>query len=435
MDHFAYRNGELHCEAVPVARIAAEVGTPVFIYSRATILHHYRALIEAFAEVDPLICYSVKANGNLAILQLLAAAGAGFDVVSGGELHRALAAGGRPERIVFAGVGKTDTEMEQAIAAGILLFDVESEAELAALASVASRLGSTARVALRVNPDVDPRTHTYITTGKRGTKFGIDLETAGRLVRNWPVGRQAHLAGLHMHIGSQITAVQPYVDALFRVAAVAEAARAAGHHLEYLNLGGGFGIFYRDHEALPAQAFARELVPLIRRIGLKTLMEPGRFIVGNAGILLTRVTFVKEAGPRRFVIVDAAMNDLLRPTLYQAYHKVWPVRAGGPPPDEGTDGVRRLDVGGADTLAEPEMVDVVGPICESGDFLAQDRLLPPVSRGDLLAIFSAGAYGMSMASNYNARPRAAEVLVEGDAFRLVRRRETYADLLAPEQDL
>jgi diaminopimelate decarboxylase len=439
MDHFAYRHGELCCEDVPVARIAAEVGTPLYVYSRATILHHYRALAEAFEEVDPLICYSVKANGNLSILRLLAEAGAGFDVVSGGELHRALKAGADADRIVFAGVGKTDVEMEAALDAGIRLFDVESEAELEALAAVAERLGVVAPVALRVNPDVDPHTHTYITTGKRGTKFGLDFETAFRLVCEWPAERAARLTGLHMHIGSQITEVEPYVEALKRVGAFIGEAEAAGHAIEHLNLGGGFGIFYRDHAAPPAAAFAQALLPLLRALQSpkgrrghsrpalrrQVILEPGRFIVGNAGILLTRVTFIKPAGDRRFVIVDAGMNDLIRPTLYQAYHKVWPVRAESGPPDEaeGTDG----------TAPAPFVADVVGPICESGDFFAKDRALPPVERGDLLSIFSAGAYGMSMASNYNARPRAAEVLVEGASWRLIRRRETYDDLLGPER--
>ena len=438
MDHFTYRNGELHCEDVAVSAIAAETGTPVFVYSTATLLHHFRALADAFAEVDPLICYSVKANGNLAVLRVLREAGAGFDVVSGGELHRALAAGAASDRIVFAGVGKTDAEMAQALTAGILMFDVESEAELIALAAVAQRLGVTAPVALRVNPDVDPHTHTYITTGKRGTKFGIDLEAAAALARDWPAGDHARLVGIHMHIGSQITEVAPYTDALAKVAALVADVTAAGHALEYLNLGGGFGIFYRDHEAPSAAEFAEQMVPFIRDIALKPIMEPGRFIVGNAGVLLTRVTFLKQAGPRRFVIVDAAMNDLLRPTLYQAYHKIWPVQADGPPPDveEGADTVHSLDVGGAEALSEPEdLVDVVGPICESGDFFAKDRALPPVARGDLLSVFSAGAYGMSMASNYNARPRAAEVLVNGADVRLIRRRETYDDLIAPEQGL
>jgi len=423
VDHFAYRRGELHCEDVSVADIAAEVGTPLFVYSRATVLHHYRVLAEAYAAVEPLICYSVKANPNVGVLRLLVEAGAGFDVASGGELHRALTAGGRPERIVFAGVGKTDAEMEQALQAGILMFDVESEPELEALAAVAERVGTEARVALRVNPDVEPHTHTYITTGKRGTKFGLDLDAAGRLVRDWPAGGRVRLVGVHMHIGSQITEVAPYVEALTKVGAFVEEAAAAGHCIDYINLGGGFGIFYRDHEAPPAEAFAEALVPILRRIGRRPIMEPGRFIVGNAGVLLSRVTFVKQAGPRRFVIVDAGMNDLIRPTLYGAYHKVWPVRAEAGPPDEG--------VAAPDT----EVVDVVGPICESGDFFAKDRPLPPVSRGDLLSVFSAGAYGMAMASNYNARPRAAEVLVEGATWRLIRRRETYDDLLAPERDL
>ena len=423
MDHFSYREGELYCEEVPAAAVAAEVGTPLILYSSATLLHHYRVLVDAFAAVEPIICYSVKANSNLAILRLLAEAGAGFDVVSGGELYRVMLAGGRPGRVVFAGVGKTDAEMEQALRAGILLFDVESEPELEALAAVARRLETAAPVALRLNPDIDPHTHTYITTGKRGTKFGIDLDTAGRLLDRWPDPGRLRLVGFHVHIGSQVTEVTPYVEALEQMGTFAGEALKRGYPLEYLNLGGGFGIFYRDHEAPSAETFAAELVPRLSRLPYRPILEPGRFIVGNAGVMLTRVSFVKEAGPRRFVIVDAGMNDLIRPALYGGYHKIWPVRAEGGPPDEGVHPPGTAPV------------DVVGPICESGDFFAKDRPLPPVARGDLLAVFSAGAYVMSMASNFNSRPRAAEVLVEGNRWRLVRRRETYEDLVKPELEL
>ena len=417
---FEYRDGALYCEEVPLARVAAKVGTPVYVYSAASVLASYRQLALAFAAARPVICYSVKANANLGLLKLLARAGAGFDVVSGGEIFRALKAGADPEKIVYAGVGKTDDEITYALRAGIMMFNAESEPELENIAAIARRMGMTARVALRLNPDVDPKTHVYITTGKKENKFGIDLARAARIVTELlPRLGHVRLAGLHMHIGSQITSAGPHAEALAKLVRFVETHRAQLPDLKYLNVGGGFGILYDLEKPAAARDFAAKLIPLARKTGLQLVLEPGRFIVGNAGVMLARVLYVKQSGDeKRFVICDAGMNDLVRPTLYDAYHRIWPVETAvslTAPPRNGL-----------------ELVDVVGPICESGDFLAKDRRLPPVDRGDLLAVFSAGAYGHVMSSNYNARPRACEVLVQGGRFSVVRRRETYDDLVAAE---
>ena len=414
MDFYQYRDHELWCEDVKVAEVAANVGTPAFVYSRATVEYHYERIAEAFAWAKPMICYSVKACANLAVLKVLAGKGSGFDVVSAGEIHRALLAGADPKRIVFAGVGKTDAEMEYALKTGIHLFTVESEPELEALDAAAARLGVKARVALRVNPDVDPKTHTYISTGKRETKFGIDLERAGRMLARRTDFPHVEFAGVHAHIGSQITSTAPYVEALTRVARFVDGQERAGVFLESIDIGGGFGIFYKGGEARTAEEFAAAVKPILASLKRSLVMEPGRFIVGNAGILLTRVLFVKDSGEKRFVIVDAAMNDLIRPSLYHAEHRIWPVNPLETPEE-------------ADLSTLPR-ADIVGPVCESGDFLALDRPFPHVKRGDLLAVFSAGAYGMTMSSNYNSRPRAPEVLVEGKTFRVVRKRETLDDL-------
>jgi len=408
---------------VSVSAIAAEYGTPVYVYSARTILEHYRRLAEAFAPADPLICFSVKSCGNLAVLKLLAGAGSGFDVVSGGELFRALKAGADPAKIVFAGVAKGDAEIAEALRAGIAFFNVESRAELENISRLAAETGVIARVALRVNPDVDPKTHKYITTGKAENKFGIDLETASSIARTVGDLGSVSLEGVHMHIGSQITLVEPYVEALRKVVDFVAAHRSDAAPLTHVNIGGGFGIFYKEHEARTPAEFAEELVPILASAGARLIMEPGRFIVGNAGIMLTTVRYVKQSGPKRFVLIDAGMNDLVRPTLYDAFHEIWPARADVPPPSRSEPDAEYTGL---------EEADVVGPVCESGDFLAKDRPMPQLGRGDVLAVFSAGAYGFTMSSNYNARPRAAEVLVEGDSFRLVRRRETYEDLVAPE---
>ena len=426
MDYFTYRNGRLHCEEAGADALAGAHGTPLYIYSARTILEHYRKLRDAFTagSTPPVICYSVKANSNLSILKMMAKEGSGFDVVSGGELYRALKVGADPKKIVYAGVGKTDEEIIAGLRAGILLFNIESEEELENVDRLAGKLGKTADVALRINPDVDPDTHVYISTGKRESKFGVDLRRAEELMKDARRLKRVRMAGLHVHIGSQITKTDPYVDALGRLLEFIPRVKAQGHPLEWLDLGGGFGIWYKEKTARSAAEIAAVCNPLIAKTGLKLLIEPGRFIVGNAGILLTRVLYVKESGDKKFVICDAGMHDLIRPALYGAYHRIWPVATdpgvqGGAPDEEAWTGA-----------AVP--CDIVGPICESSDFLAKDRRLPPVKRGDLLAVFSAGAYGFAMASNYNSFPRPAEVLVSGGATRLVTRRQTYDDVVAAE---
>jgi diaminopimelate decarboxylase len=424
MDFFTYKNGQLHCEDVPASLLAEQYGTPLYVYSTATLLRHYRQIAEAFEELSPTICYSIKSSGNLHICRLLARQGCGFDVTSGGELYRALAAGGDPKGIIFAGVGKTDEEIRSALEARIAAFNIESEAEIENIDRIAGEMGCAAVGALRVNPDVDPLTHVYTTTGKKQTKFGVDLERAERVFDQYRGLRHLRLAGLHMHLGSPIYSVEPYVEATKRINATIDRLRARGHQIDWFDIGGGFGASYEHPEqALPVSAFAEALVPLLRGRGYKVAIEPGRYIAGNAGILLARVLYRKTSGSRKFVIVDAAMNDLIRPALYGSYHFIWPAGCSGPVSRD-----RNQPVEGG------EIVDVVGPICESGDFLAKDRLLPPTQRGDLLAIFTAGAYGFSMSSNYNNRLRAAEVLVDAGRHRLIRRRETYEDLVAAERD-
>jgi diaminopimelate decarboxylase len=430
MDLFEYRQGRLWCEDVPVADLAGRFGTPLYLYSAGTLRHHYRRLAEAFAALAPLVCYSVKVCSNVHILRLLAEEGSGFDLVSGGELYRVLEAGGDPARCCFAGAAKTDDEIRFALRQGVGLFNVESEQELGNLAHLAREAGAAARAALRVNPDVDPKTHRYVATGKRETKFGVDLERAERVWRDFAASDAArHLAleGVHIHIGSQITTVEPYVQAVRKVLDLVGRLRAAGLRVTTLDLGGGFGINYEAGQALEAATFAGALVPLLEGSDLRVIMEPGRFIAGNAGVLLTRVQYVKAGGDRKFLLCDSGMHHLVRPALYGSYHHIWPVEPAGGlvPPHRAED----------EHLPGTETVDVVGPICESADFLGLDRRLPPVERGDLLAVFSAGAYGMTMASEYNAFPRPAEVLVEGAVARLIRRRGTYEDLVAPEKDL
>jgi len=425
---FSYREAQLHCEDVPVARIAGKLGTPLYLYSREAILTRFRALGEAFAAAEPTICYSVKANSNIHILRLLAAAGAGFDVVSGGELFRVLKAGADRSKIVFAGVGKTGDEIRYALEEDIFFLNVECEGELEAVAAIAGELGKRARVAFRFNPDVDAHTHADITTGKSENKFGLDAEAIRRMVRRFAGNPAVEFAGIHVHIGSQITDPAPHALALQRALALIEDLwnlRDFGPvqpEFGYVNIGGGFGISYDGGEVASARAFGEKIVPLVKAAGKKLILEPGRFIIGNAGILLTRVTYVKRtAAGKTFLICDAAMNDLVRPSLYDAHHHIWPVQAAASPL-----------FGGAEP-ADVETVDVVGPICESGDFFARDRSLPAVQPGDLLAVFGAGAYGMTMSSNYNSRPRACEALVAGDGFEVIRRREGYEDLIRAEE--
>ncbi len=426
MDHFTFRNRILCCEDVPMPSIADAVGTPAYIYSRATLLHHYDAVARAFAALDPIICYSIKSCANLHICRLLRERGAGFDVVSGGELVRALEAGGDPAKIVFAGVGKTDAEINQAIDAKIGWFNVESEAELENLISIARDRNATVRAALRVNPDVDPKTHRYTSTGKKETKFGVDLERARRAFHDFGRQNAVQLSGIHLHIGSPVNSVEPYVQAIGKGLDLIDALRADGFTIDTLDIGGGFGAHYRAEEAPAAVQYADAIVPLLTGRGLTIILEPGRAIAANAGILLTRVLYLKKSGDRDFLIVDAGMNDLIRPSLYEAFHFIWPAQC-----DERFVPRQRGEATGLSGLVP---MDVVGPVCESGDFLAKERLLPPMKRGDLVAVFSAGAYGMVMASHYNSRPNPPEILVEGDSFRIIRRRETIDDLLAAERD-
>ncbi|MBS1224928.1 MAG: diaminopimelate decarboxylase [Proteobacteria bacterium] len=414
MDHFEYRNSRLFAEDVPVADIAATVGTPCYIYSRATIERHWRAFDHAFADHPHLVCYAVKANSNLAVLNLLARLGSGFDIVSGGELERVLAAGGDPGKVVFSGVGKRRDELERALEVGIRCFNIESEAELALLERVAAERKQRAPVSLRINPDVDANTHPYISTGLKQNKFGIPTDRAPAVYAQAAASPHLEVVGVDCHIGSQLTQVRPFVDALERVLALVARLEGQGVHIHHLDLGGGLGIRYRDEEPpLPAE-HAAALMEHLRGKPYEILIEPGRAIIGNAGILVTRVELLKQGEDKNFAVVDAAMNDLIRPALYSAWQAIIPVepRAGG----------------------EPRRYDVVGPICETGDFLGKDRELN-VEPGDLLAVRSAGAYGFAMSSNYNSRPRAAEVMVDGDRFQVVRWRERLADLYAGESIL
>lgn len=413
MNAFGYHDGQLHCEGTPLPAIAEAVGTPTYVYSAGAILNAYEAYERALGGLPHLSCYAVKANMNLAVLALLAQAGAGADVVSGGELYRALRAGFDPQKIVFAGVGKNRDEIREGLKADVLCFNVESPAELAAIDEVARAEGTRARIGIRVNPDIDPETHPYIATGLRTSKFGIAYREARDVYRRAAGLPGIEVVGVHMHIGSQLTKVTPIADSLTRVADLVERLAEDGITLRYLDVGGGLGIRYREETPPNPADYVRALKPALERLGLTVLLEPGRSIVGNAGALLTRVLYRKTTEGRRFLVVDAAMNDLIRPALYNAHHEIRP--AVEPP-----------------AAATLETVDVVGPVCESADFLAKERPLPPVAEGALLAVLSAGAYAFAMASNYNARPRAAEVLVQGDRFQVVRRRESYEDLVAGE---
>lgn len=425
MNLFSYRAGRLHCEELGAHELADRFGTPLYVYSAGTFREHYRRFAAAFAPLDPWICFSVKSCANLHLLRLLGELGCGLDVVSGGELFRALQAGVPAERIVFAGVGKTERELEEALHVRVGMINVESESELDLLVHVVRRADHVPDVAVRIIPDVDPKTpHHYTTTGTRQNKFGVPVEACIELFRKYARLSAIRLRGIHMHIGSPVRQVEPYVTALERGLALIDALTDEGFKVDTLDIGGGFPAHYHGAEALPAAAYAARLVPMLQGRGLRIVIEPGRSIAANAGVLLTRVAHTKTTGERRFVIVDASMTDLIRPALYDAYHFVWPAYAEGREP---TDWAATQSFEGLQTC------DVVGPVCESGDFLAKDRALPPLHRGDLLAVFTSGAYGFVMASNYNARPRPAEVLVDGADVRLIRRRETYDDLVAPER--
>ena len=414
MHHFAYRGGVLHAEDVSLARLAAEVGTPFYCYATATLERHYQVLQQAFTGLDALICYALKANSNQAVIATLARQGAGMDVVSEGELRRALAAGVPAESIIFAGVGKTEDEMAFALRAGILGFNVESEPELEALSRVAVGLGRSARVALRVNPDVDAKTHAKIATGKAENKFGVPYSDALRLYAKAAKLPGIAVAGVHMHIGSQVTDLAPFRDAFTLMRDLVADLRRAGHEIEHLDIGGGLGVPYRStgNDILPSpKAYADVVREVLGGLGLRIVLEPGRVIVANAGVLVARVLYVKQGRDKVFTVVDAAMNDLIRPTLYEAEHEVWPVSQ-------------------AAAQGTPVVQDIVGPVCETGDYLALNRKLPPFAAGDLLAVMSAGAYGAAMSSTYNSRLLVPEVLVKGDAWSVVRPRPTYADLIA-----
>ena len=414
MDHFDYRADQLFAEDVALSEIAQQIGSPTYVYSRATIERHWRAFDDAFSALPHCVCYAVKANSNLAVLNVLARLGSGFDIVSGGELARVLAAGGRADKVVFSGVGKTKAEISEALQKKIRCFNVESLPELDRINEVAAELGMTAPISIRVNPDVDAQTHPYISTGLKENKFGIAIEEAEGVYRHAQQMSNIDITGVDCHIGSQLTSVEPFVDALKRVLALIDRLAILGINLHHLDIGGGLGITYKDEVPPTPAEYAAALTGLLEGRQIEVLMEPGRAIVGNDGVLLTKVEYLKPTEDRHFAIVDAAMNDLLRPALYQSWQEIVPVKT--------------------DTTESVQQYDIVGPVCETGDFLGKDRALA-IKAGDLLAIKSAGAYGFTMSSNYNSRPRAAEVMVDGDAVHCIRERESIASLYAGEQVL
>ena len=442
MHLFHYRDGHLYCEDVDLARVATEFGTPTYVYSAGTILDHYTRLDATLAPLDHLICYAVKANSNRAILNLLVRAGAGFDIVSGGELFRVLAAGGDPAKCTFAGVGKSRDEIEYALERGVHSFNVESEAELDSIERIARAKNMRAPIALRVNPDVDPHTHQYISTGSQENKFGIALDQVRAVYERAARMSNIEIVGVQMHIGSQITEAKPFASAIEKVAPLVRDLKSK-YGIKFFSIGGGMGIIYRralqsgsgkwwhDHGGEPSAFsvgdYAEAIVPPLRDLSIRTLVEPGRFLIGNAGVLLTRVCYLKQTGSKTFAIVDAGMNDLIRPALYQSYHEIVPCRASVSDADPSTS----MSMSTSKSL---ERIDIVGPVCESGDFFALGREMPEVHEGDLLAIMSAGAYGFVMASNYNSRPLPAEALVRGDKFALIRMRQTREDLVHGEVD-
>ncbi|MBU1727265.1 MAG: diaminopimelate decarboxylase [Candidatus Omnitrophica bacterium] len=411
------------CEKLKLENLVKRFGTPLYVYSYHTLTDHFLKLQNAFRSIEPLICYSVKANSNLAILKLLVEKGAGLDIVSGGELFRALKVGCPPRKIVYASVGKTDKEIAEAIKSGILFFNVESLPELENINRIAKTLGKLTQAAIRINPDVEAKTHKYITTGKLTNKFGIDFKSALQILLMRKAFSNVKICGLHIHIGSQITEGEPYVAAISKVSDFIGKLKKKGIYLEFLNIGGGLGIVYNNETPQTAEKFACKVLPLLKRTGLRIILEPGRFIIGNSGILATKVLYVKSTPKKKFVIVDAGMNDLIRPSLYEAYHQILPLRVTSHP-------LTSLGVG---KIRSPqEKVDVVGPICESGDFFAKERKMSPIKEGEYLAVMSAGAYGFSMSSNYNSRRRAAELLVADDKVFLIRKRESPEDLVRNE---
>jgi diaminopimelate decarboxylase len=411
MHHFKYRQNELFCEDVPIQAIAAKVGTPFYLYSYATLKRHFQAFNDAFSDAQKLICYSAKANSNLAILKLFADLGCGLDIVSGGELYRGLKAGFSSDRIVYSGVGKRVDEIDDALSNGILMFNVESLDELALINLRAGALNKRAPVAIRVNPDVDPQTHPYTSTGLKKNKFGINTKAAIEGYKMAAGFENVKVVGIDCHIGSQITETKPFEAALQSLKALIKDLKAMGTDIKYLDMGGGLGITYADETPPPLREYARSIVEQLKDMNLHLILEPGRVLVGNAGIMVTKVLYRKSGDVKNFVIVDAGMNDLLRPTLYNAFHAIEPV---------------------VNTSQKPIVADVVGPICESGDFLAVDRSIPDVDIGDLLAVMSAGAYGFVMSSNYCSRSRVAEVMVKDDQFQIVKTRENYGDLMRGE---
>jgi diaminopimelate decarboxylase len=410
MNYFCYRGDILYCEELPVEEIVKRVGTPVYIYSRRTLERHFKEFDEPFKEISHLTCYSIKANSNIAIISIFAALGGGADIVSGGELYRALKAGVPPERIVFSGVGKSDEEIIDAIKKGILMFNVESLNEIEVIDNLAGRIKKIARIAVRVNPDVDPHTHSYITTGKSINKFGIELDRAVEIYSNTGKYKNLKFVGIDAHIGSQITLLTPFVETLKKLLDVIKKINSKNLDIKYIDIGGGLGITYDEEEAPHPREYASKIIETLKGWNGTLITEPGRVLTGNAGILVTRVLYRKENAGKNFVIVDAGMNDLIRPALYGAFQEILPVVK--------KDGTIKADV--------------VGPVCESGDFFAKDRLVADVKRNDLLAIMSAGAYGFSMSSNYNSRRRPAEVLVDGERFFVIRKRDDYNDLIRGE---
>ena len=411
MHHFTYKENNLFCEDVDVRKIADEVGTPFYLYSHATLKRHFEAFDKSFAKVPHIVCYSVKASSNLAVLRLFSGLGGGADIVSGGELFRAVKVGVDPGKIVYSGVGKREDEMEYALKEDILMFNVESRQELELLDKVAGRMHKKARISLRVNPDVDPKTHPYISTGLKENKFGIPIEEAMEVYRFAASLENIVIIGVDCHIGSQLTEVQPFVDALKKVKNLVLNLREAGIQISYLDLGGGLGITYKDEEVPHPTEYGKAIIDETKDLGLTLVFEPGRVIVGNAGILVSKVLYTKKGEEKNFIIADAGMNDLARPSLYGSYHDIVPVKKN----------------------ADPKVkADVVGPICESGDFLAKDREIQPFKSGELFAVASAGAYGFTMSSNYNSRVRAAEVMVKGDVYEIIREREDFRDLVKGE---